>query len=102
MVTSFAAENKLATIIGTKTAGNVLGAANLKVGSGYCLRLPVFGWYTNTGSSVEGHGICPDLLVEVQPDELSGGIDRQLNTALDLLTSNTTDATSFPQLGISD
>jgi carboxyl-terminal processing protease len=86
MVTSFAAENKLATIIGTKTPGNVLGATNLKVGGGYWLRLPVFGWYTNAGDSVEGHGVSPDLPVEVQPDELSVGIDRQLNNALELLT----------------
>ncbi|HJY05104.1 MAG TPA: S41 family peptidase, partial [Bryobacteraceae bacterium] len=92
MVTSFAAENKFATIVGTKTAGNVLGAANLKVGSGYWLRLPVFGWYTNTGSSVEGHGVCPDLPVEIQPEELSAGIDRQLNKAIELLTSNTVGA----------
>ena len=41
MVTSFAAENDLATIAGTKTAGNVLGAVNFKVGSGYWVRLPL-------------------------------------------------------------
>ncbi len=38
MVASFAAENRLATIIGKKTAGNVMGAANFKVGSGYWVR----------------------------------------------------------------
>src|SRR5437879_6078460 len=36
----------LATIVGQKTRGNVLGAINFKVGSGYWLRLPVFGWHT--------------------------------------------------------
>ena len=35
MVAGFASENKLATIVGTKTAGNVLGATNAKVGGGY-------------------------------------------------------------------
>ena len=42
MVTNFAAENNLATIVGQKTRGNVLGA-NFRVGSGYWVRLPVFG-----------------------------------------------------------
>jgi C-terminal processing protease CtpA/Prc len=99
MVTSFAAENKLATIVGTRTAGNVLGAANLKVGSGYWLRLPVFGWYTNDGNSVEGHGVVPDLPVEVEPAELSLGIDRQLNTAIELLTSNAAGASISAAVG---
>ena len=99
MVTSFAAENKFATIIGTRTAGNVLGAANLKVGSGYWLRLPVFSCYTNARNSVEGHGVAPDLPVEVEPAELSVGIDRQLNTAIEMLTSNAADASISAAVG---
>jgi C-terminal processing protease CtpA/Prc len=83
MVVNFASENKLATVVGTKTAGNVLGAVNAKVGGGYWLRLPVFGWYTNNGTSVEGRGIIPDIPVEVRPGELSRGIDSQLNAALE-------------------
>jgi C-terminal processing protease CtpA/Prc len=81
MVASFASENKLATIVGTKTPGNVLGAINAKVGGGYWLRLPVFGWYTPSGMSVEGRGITPDCLVEVDPDRLRRGIDTQLLAA---------------------
>ncbi len=41
MVAAFAAENGLATVVGQKTRGNVLGATNFKVGSDYWLRLPV-------------------------------------------------------------
>jgi C-terminal processing protease CtpA/Prc len=81
MVASFASENKLATIVGTKTPGNVLGAINAKVGGGYWLRLPVFGWYTPKGVSVEGRGITPDHLVEAEPGSLSRGIDIQLHAA---------------------
>lgn len=87
MVTSFAKENRLATIVGTKTAGNVLGAVNAKVGGGYWLRLPVFGWYTAQGNCIEANGIVPDLPVEVDPGELSHGTDRQLAAAIKLLTS---------------
>ena len=81
MVAGFASENKLATIVGTKTPGNVLGAVNTKVGGGYWLRLPVFGWYTPKGMPVEGRGITPDRLVEVDPESLSRGIDTQLHAA---------------------
>ena len=59
MVASFAQENALATVIGVKTAGNVLGAANVEVGRGYWLRLPVFGWMTWSGRCLEGVGVTP-------------------------------------------
>src|SRR5207245_2911031 len=35
MIAAFAAENKLATIVGEKTAGRVVGANSFKVGYGY-------------------------------------------------------------------
>ena len=37
MVAGFAKENGLATVLRTKTAGNVLGAANFSVGEDYCV-----------------------------------------------------------------
>jgi hypothetical protein len=37
MVASFAKQNRLATLAGTKTAGEVLGGANFKLRSGYVL-----------------------------------------------------------------
>jgi hypothetical protein len=43
ILASFASENRLATVISTETAGNVLGAVNHPVGAGYWLRVPVFG-----------------------------------------------------------
>jgi carboxyl-terminal processing protease len=85
MVASFAAENRLATIIGTKTAGNVLGAANFAVGSGYWLRLPVFGWYTSRCNSLEGNGVSPDVLVEVDPHVLNTGRDQQMEKAIEIV-----------------
>jgi C-terminal processing protease CtpA/Prc len=85
-VTSFAADNRLATIVGNKTAGNVLGAESFKVGSGYWLRLPVFGWYTSRGNSPEGKGVSPDLVVDVDPLLLSTGIDQQMEKAIEILS----------------
>jgi carboxyl-terminal processing protease len=85
MLTSFAAENRLATIVGTKTAGNVLGAMNFKVGSGYWVRLPIFGWYTSKGESLDGKGVVPDIRVDVDPYQLSAGVDQQTDKALELV-----------------
>jgi len=85
MVAGFASENGLATIVGKKTAGNVLGAANFKVGSGYWVRLPIFGWYTSKGDCLEGKGVVPDVLVDVDPVQLNEGTDQQLNKAIQIL-----------------
>jgi C-terminal processing protease CtpA/Prc len=85
MLASFASENRLATIVGTKTAGNVLGAVNQKVGAGYWLRVPVFGWYTSNGKCLEGEGVSPDLEADVDPPSLDAAIDQQARRAAELL-----------------
>jgi tricorn protease len=85
MVASFAAENRLATVIGQKTRGNVLGATNFKVGGGYWLRLPVFGWYTSGGRSLEGNGLEPDVSIEISPDALAAGQDNQMTRAIEIV-----------------
>jgi len=85
MLASFASENRLATIIGTKTAGNVLGAVNQRVGAGYWLRVPVFGWYTSNGKCLEGHGVSPDLQLDIDPTSLDPAIDQQARRAVEVL-----------------
>ena len=85
MLASFASENRLATIIGTKTAGNVLGALNRRVGAGYWLRVPVFGWYTSSGKCLEGQGVSPDLHLDIDPLSLESAIDQQLRRAAEVL-----------------
>jgi carboxyl-terminal processing protease len=84
MVANFAAENRLATVVGEKTRGNVLGAMNFNVGGGYWLRLPVSGWFTSKGRSLEGNGVVPDVLVEISPDALAHGQDNQMTAAVDV------------------
>lgn len=87
MVANFATEKGLATIVGQKTRGNVLGAANFKVGGGYWLRLPVFGWFTSKGRSLEGNGVDPDVLVEVSPEALAAGQDNQMTKAIEIVNA---------------
>jgi tricorn protease len=85
MVAQFAKDTKLATVIGCKTMGNVLGSTMLNVGSGYSLYLPIFGWYSPDGTHTEGSGVEPDVQIDVDPSDLACGQDAQLNKALELL-----------------
>jgi C-terminal processing protease CtpA/Prc len=90
MLASFAAEHRLATIVGTQTAGNVLGAVNFVVGGSYWLRLPVFGWYTSTGMCLEGRGVSPHFIVDLDPTVAGQGADEQMARALEVLNGGTT------------
>jgi C-terminal processing protease CtpA/Prc len=72
--------------VGTKTAGNVLGAANFGVGEDYWLRLPVFGWMTWQGACLEGTGVEPDIAIESDPDLLGRGADPQMDHAVRILS----------------
>jgi len=84
MLANFASENSLAVVVGQKTRGNVLGAAHFKLKSGYWLRLPVFGWFSSKGRTIEGHGVEPDLAVEVSPEALNRGEDNQMMKAIEI------------------
>src|SRR6266568_1413638 len=87
MVASFAKQNRLATIVGTRTAGEVLGGANFKLPGGYILRMPVAGWYTWQGECIEGKDVEPDFVVENSPESLGAGSDAQLDSALEVVRS---------------
>ena len=87
MVASFARQNRFATLVGTRTAGQVLGGANFKLVGGYILRIPVAGWYTWQGECIEGKGVEPDVAVENSAESLSVGVDTQLEKALQIVQS---------------
>lgn len=82
MAANVAAENGLAKLVGQRTRGNVLGAANFQVGGGYWLRIPVFGWFTSKGQTLEGNGVNPDVQLDNHPETLAAHQDEQLNTAV--------------------
>jgi C-terminal processing protease CtpA/Prc len=82
MVTIFAKENKLATIVGEKTAGRLLSATSVKVGYGFRLALPTGAYYTWNGAALEGSPIEPDVVIEFDWQERRRGNDRQFDTAL--------------------
>ncbi len=87
MVAAFAEENKLATIVGAKTAGRLLSGTTFRAGNGYILGLPVAAYLTWQGSLIEGKGVEPDAVIENTPESLGAGADTQLDGALEIVKS---------------
>ena len=86
MVTIFAKENGLATIVGEKTAGRLLSATSVKVGNGYRLALPTGAYYTWNETALEGSPIEPDELSNFSWQDRRAGIDGQLQKAIDVIS----------------
>ena len=85
MVSAFAEENNLATIVGTKTPGRLLSGTAYKVGHGYILGLPVAAYLTWQGRMLENNGIVPKFQIELSRDALRDGRDTQLETAVEVV-----------------
>jgi len=85
MIADFAATNQLATLVGTPTAGEVLGAVNFVVGEGYRLRIPISGWMTWNDRLLEGTGAKPNVEVRPTVADLRAGQDNPLLQAVELL-----------------
>jgi C-terminal processing protease CtpA/Prc len=81
MVSAFAEENNLATIVGMKTPGRLLSGSAYKVGHGYILGLPVAAYLTWQGRMLENSGITPRFSIELSRDALKAGRDTQLEMA---------------------
>ena len=85
IVAGFAAENKLAKIVGTRTAGRLMSGSAFKVGHGYLLGLPVAAFFTWQGTLLEGKGITPDVEVDLTYDSLKAGRDPQVEKAIEVV-----------------
>jgi carboxyl-terminal processing protease len=85
MIVAFAKENKLATIVGERTAGRLLSATSVKVGKGFRLALPTGAYYTWEGAVLEGTPIEPSHLIEFDWHQRRLGRDSQLDYAADLV-----------------
>ena len=70
MVADFAITHQLATIVGTRTAGEALGAVNFLVGEDYRLRIPIGGWMTWDDRLLEGRSVQPDVEVVPTPSSV--------------------------------
>ena len=87
MVTAFAEENNLATIVGAKTPGRLLSGSAYKVGHGYILGLPTAAYLTWQGRMLENNGIIPTISVELSRDFLREGRDSQVERAVEAVSA---------------
>ena len=85
MIAAFAAENKLATIVGTETAGRLIPGSGFNVGDGYMLIMPKAAYITWCGQRYEGRGIKPDVEVGWSPHAFAIGRDNQMEAAVQLV-----------------
>ena len=86
MAAGFAAENHLATIVGTETAGRLIPGSGFKVGQGYMLIMPKAEYITWQGHRFEGSGVKPDFEVPWSPEAFSIGKDNQLESAVEVVS----------------
>ena len=78
---------KLGKLIGRRTWGGVIGIwpRNWLV-DGTITTQPEFSfWFCDVGWGVENYGTDPDIEVDITPEDYVGGIDTQLDTAIEII-----------------
>ena len=85
MVTQFAQENRLATVVGTKTPGHLVAREAFKLGLGYRLTIPIAAYVSWSGNRIEGKGIQPDVPVDWSYQDALQGADNQLLKAVEVV-----------------
>ena len=82
MLTQFAQENELATVVGAKTPGRLVSRSAFKIGHGYRIVIPVAAYVSWQGNRIEGKGVTPDIPVDWSYEDALNGFDNQLDRAL--------------------
>jgi C-terminal processing protease CtpA/Prc len=86
MIAAFARNERAARVMGTRTPGEVLGAANFHVGGEYRLRMPVTAWYTAKRELVEGTGVPVECEQSNTIASLLSGRDLPMEAAVEALS----------------
>jgi carboxyl-terminal processing protease len=86
IVAGFAKDHKLATLLGTRTRGTLLGFSRFQVGHGYSLTIPVSNYVTWEGTTFEHTGVVPDIEVSFEPKDIKDNHDRQMERAVATLS----------------
>lgn len=84
-VAAFAAENHLATVVGTRTPGKLICSDSVKLGHQYLARIPARVWYTGQGRLLEGIGVQPEI--ELKREVVGADLDNQLQETVNLVRS---------------
>ena len=85
MVAAFASEYRLATLVGTKTAGRLVATSAFKVGFGYRVVMPVATYFTWQGTNLEGRGLAPMIEEPFSFEASVLGRDNQLERAAQII-----------------
>jgi C-terminal processing protease CtpA/Prc len=85
IVAGFAADHQLATLVGARTRGRLLGFSRFAVGHGYFVTIPVSNYVTWEGKTFEGTGVVPKVEVSFNAILAKAGRDCQLERAINLL-----------------
>jgi carboxyl-terminal processing protease len=85
MICAFARERRLATLVGTETAGRMIPGTGFRAGHGYMVIFPKAAYVTWGGETFEGRGIKPDVLEPWSADAFRQGRDNQLERAIEVV-----------------
>ena len=83
-IAAFAADEHLAPLVGSRTAGQVICSDSKSVGNDFFVRIPGRAWYTPSRRLVEGTGVEPDVCVQPGVDPSR---DPQLDRAVEIASS---------------
>jgi C-terminal processing protease CtpA/Prc len=82
MIAGFVQENGLGKVVGTRTAGRLLGGKGFKVGHDYTLMVPLGAYISWDGRRFEGNGVEPDIQADWTPETAQASHDLQLMAAV--------------------
>jgi carboxyl-terminal processing protease len=83
-------EAKIATLVGTKTAGNVGVATQLTMPDGSVLQVTEQRFVSPSGAQLDGVGVTPDVQVDMTDEDLQNDRDPQLAKALEMIVQKVT------------
>jgi carboxyl-terminal processing protease len=83
-------EAKVATLVGSKTAGNVAVATEIALPDQSVLQVTERRFVSPGGAQLDGIGVTPDVIVELTGEDLEKDQDPQLGKALEVLIQKMT------------
>jgi len=83
-------EAGVATLVGSKTAGNVGVATQLTMADDSVLQLTEQRFVSPSGAQLDGVGVTPDVVVDMTDEDLQNDRDPQLGKALEIVVQKVT------------
>ncbi len=83
-------EAKIATLVGTKTAGNVGVATLITLPDDSVLQVTEHRFVSPSGAQLDGVGVTPDVVVDMTDEDLQNDRDPQLGKALEIVVQKVT------------